>query len=152
MHTPISKCKPKHICQSRRPMLQALQVIIVLFHSVSHEQCLGYAILETCCLSSAFSCSQSMSDNAGEILEQVFWVVLGEIGHLNGSASLTEQNFEIAKPKARGPVLVFDDDRAGFRVGEQRQEFATTVIDPGTNLLDDASHLIAFGDRQSTRL
>src|SRR5258708_33675593 len=37
--------------------------------------------------------------NAGEVLEEVFPVVFGQVRHLNGSSSLTEQDFQIVKTK-----------------------------------------------------
>jgi len=55
-------------------------------------------------------------------------VILGEVDDLKAAALTSQQAIQIAKPKARRPVCMFNDNRGKALIFEQRQKLCSVVI------------------------
>ncbi len=72
--------------------------------------------------------SSKAVDHAHQIGKQLFSVLLGEVDNLKPAALTSQQGIQIAKPKARGPVFAFNDNRSNALIFEQRQKLCSVVI------------------------
>jgi hypothetical protein len=77
-------------------------------------------------------------------VQEILPIILYQINDFESPPLTTHEDFHVAKPKARRPILVFNDDGRNTLIFEKCQKLRSIVIHPRANFFDDLLNLIAF--------
>lgn len=84
-------------------------------------------------------------NNGYQVLQQIFFIIFGQIDHFYVPLLQRKESLKLVETKASGPIFMFHHHNRDGGVDSQWQKLFATVVNPGTDFLNNFVNLPAFG-------